>query len=86
MFIKEAPDVLLPHCTSIVLPSGEQVPLTPSLRDDRNALQYRWSTAAQRVLLLARRVISYVDVDVKKFGSPRVHRRQLSATLQTNSW
>jgi sodium/potassium-transporting ATPase subunit alpha len=70
MFIKGAPDVLLPRCTSVVLPSGERVPLTPSLRDDLNALQYRWSTAAQRVLLLARRVISFNDVEVKEFGSP----------------
>ena len=70
MFIKGAPDVLLPRCTSVVLPSGERVPLTPSLLDELNSLQYRWSTAAQRVLLLTRRVISFADVDVKELGSP----------------
>jgi sodium/potassium-transporting ATPase subunit alpha len=70
MFIKGAPDVLLPRCTSVILSSGERVPLTPSLHDDLTNLQSRWSTNAQRVLILTRRVIPSYEIDVKELESP----------------
>jgi sodium/potassium-transporting ATPase subunit alpha len=72
MFIKGAPDVLLPRCSSVVLPSGVVAPLTPELEESLVAIQSRWSSAGQRVLLLARRVIPGSDVDVKEIGSPEV--------------
>ena len=72
MFIKGAPDVLLPRCSSVVLPSGVVAPLTPELEESLVTIQSRWSSAGQRVLLLARRVIPGSDVDVKEIGSPEV--------------
>ena len=70
MFIKGAPDVLLPRCSSVVLPSGVVAPLTPELEESLVAIQSRWSSAGQRVLLLARRLIPGSEVDVKEIGSP----------------
>ena len=70
MFIKGAPDVLLPRCSSVLLPSGDVVGMTPGYRDHLTVLHSRWATAGQRVLLLARRVISNSEVDVKEFDSP----------------
>jgi sodium/potassium-transporting ATPase subunit alpha len=72
LFIKGAPDVLLPRCTSVLLPTGEITPLTQDLSDELTALQSRWSSGGQRVLLLARRVISNSEVDVKAFDSPEM--------------
>jgi sodium/potassium-transporting ATPase subunit alpha len=70
MFIKGAPDVLLPRCSSVLMPSGEIVPLTATLLEKLTILQSRWSSSGQRVLLLARRVILNSDVNVKEFDSP----------------
>jgi sodium/potassium-transporting ATPase subunit alpha len=70
MFIKGAPDVLLSRCSSMLLPSGEICPLTQTLTNELTNIQSRWSSTGQRVLLLARRLISNSDVDVKEFGSP----------------
>ena len=69
MYIKGAPDVLLSRCSSILLPSGEVVPLSPDLVNRFTALQSRWSSAGQRVLLLARRVVEGSEVNPKQFGS-----------------
>ena len=69
VFIKGAPDVLLPRCTSILMPNGDTVPLTSSLLQELTDLQYRWSISAQRVLLLARRIISYGDLKEKDLES-----------------
>lgn len=70
MFIKGAPDILLPRCTSVILPNGERAPLVPTLINELAALQSRWSSGAQRVLLLARRIISSSSIDIKEIGSP----------------
>ena len=69
MFIKGAPDVLMPRCRWVLLPNGDRIPMSQSLADEITNTQMRWSTAGQRVLLLARRVISGADVEVKEFGS-----------------
>ena len=82
MFIKGAPDVLFPGCSSVLFPSGEITPLTADLLEDLTVLQSRWSFAGQRVLLLARRIISSSDVDVKSFGSPETTEQILRE--QTN--
>lgn len=70
MFIKGALDILLPRCTSMLLPSGKTVPLAATLEEQLTALQSQWSSSSQRVLLLARRIIPNSNVDVKEFGSP----------------
>ena len=70
MFIKGAPDVLLPRCSSLLMPTGDIVPLTEKLLGGLTDLQSRWSSSAQRVLLLARRVIPSSELDGKDFESP----------------
>jgi sodium/potassium-transporting ATPase subunit alpha len=77
MFVKGAPDVLLPRCSSILLPSGQTVSLTPDLYEDLTVLQSRWSSIGQRVLLLTRRTMSYSEIDAKTFGSPEGQERVL---------
>jgi sodium/potassium-transporting ATPase subunit alpha len=70
MFIKGAPDVLFPRCSSVLLASGDTVAMTPDLMDQLTKIQSRWATAGQRVLLLARRVVSNSDVSIKELDSP----------------
>jgi sodium/potassium-transporting ATPase subunit alpha len=70
LYIKGAPDVLIPKCSFVLLPNGEIAPLTAEYLEKLTVLQSRWSTSGQRVLLLARRVISASGVDVKEFESP----------------
>jgi sodium/potassium-transporting ATPase subunit alpha len=72
MFIKGAPDVLLPRCSSVLFPSGQISTLTADLLEDLTVLQGRWSSSGQRVLLLTRRAFSRSRLDVKEFGSPEV--------------
>ena len=72
MFIKGAPDVLMPRCRWVLLPNGDRIPMTQSLVENLTNIQVKWSTVGQRVLLLARRVISSADVEVKEFGSPEM--------------
>lgn len=60
----------MPKCTSVLLPSGEIAPLTSKLAETLSEVQYRWSSAGQRVLLLARRVLSNSEVVANRFDSP----------------
>jgi sodium/potassium-transporting ATPase subunit alpha len=55
--------------TSIVLPSGEVVPMTPDLIAQVTDLHSRWASSGQRVLL-ARRVLSEAKLDTRFFQSP----------------
>ena len=56
---KGAPDVLFKRCTHINDPSGEgAVELTDEVRQRLTAVQEAWAANGQRVLLLAKRVIS----------------------------
>ena len=82
MFIKGAPDVLLPRCTKLLMPTGDIVPLTESLLQSLTDLQYRWSISAQRVLLLARRLIRDEDLCQKDFAEPEAanHFAQMYTT------
>jgi len=58
LLIKGAPDILLPNCSSALLPSGVIVPLDDELGARIAQLQERWAShGGQRVLLLARKII-----------------------------
>jgi sodium/potassium-transporting ATPase subunit alpha len=69
LFIKGAPDILVRRCSSILLPSGEVTPLTEELTRQLTTLQETWSSRGQRVLLLARRVISNSETQPKDWSS-----------------
>jgi sodium/potassium-transporting ATPase subunit alpha len=77
LFIKGAPDILLKRCTSILLPSGEITPLTEELTNQLTALQGTWSSLRQRVLLLARRIISTSEILPKDWTSEDASRAVL---------
>jgi sodium/potassium-transporting ATPase subunit alpha len=59
VFVKGAPDILLPKCTSALSSDNNSVtPLTPEMTANLNALQEKWAGKGQRVLLLCRRFYS----------------------------
>jgi sodium/potassium-transporting ATPase subunit alpha len=77
LFIKGAPDILLKRCNSILLPSGQVTPLTEELTDQLATLQGTWSSQGQRVLLLARRMISTSEILPKDWTSEDATRTVL---------
>lgn len=59
IFVKGAPDILMPKCTSVLsTTTNNVVPLTPETVSRLNALQERWARNGQRVLVLCRRFYS----------------------------
>ncbi|WVF73077.1 hypothetical protein IAT40_007896 [Kwoniella sp. CBS 6097] len=59
LMCKGAPDVLLKRCAYINNPSGDApLPLTPDVLARLTSVQEKWASKGQRVLLLAKRVIS----------------------------
>ena len=55
--IKGAPDVLMPRCNQILLPSGDISELTFNRRQTIEALQEKWSSQGLRVLMFARKIV-----------------------------
>lgn len=56
VFVKGAPDILLPKCTSVLSSATNSVkPLTPEVIARLNATQESWASKGQRVLLLCSR-------------------------------
>lgn len=55
--------MLLPRCSSVLLPSGELTRMTSEICDELNQLLSDWSRDGKRVLLLARRVVPEADID-----------------------
>ncbi|KAI8636494.1 hypothetical protein BD408DRAFT_448383 [Parasitella parasitica] len=59
IFVKGAPDILLPKCTSVLSSKNNAiVPLTKEVANTLNALQEKWASNGQRVLVLCRRFYS----------------------------
>lgn len=57
--VKGAPEVLLPRCGYVINPSGgPPIPIDQSVLGRISAVQERWAKGGQRVILLARRVIT----------------------------
>ncbi|KAG0326202.1 hypothetical protein BGZ99_009909 [Dissophora globulifera] len=56
VFVKGAPDVLLPYCTSYwsVANNSNPQPLTPESSDEISRIQQAWSRRGQRVLMLCK--------------------------------
>lgn len=55
VFVKGAPDVLLPHCTSYWSASENSLqPLTPESGSELSRIQQTWSRRGQRVLMLCK--------------------------------
>ncbi|CEP09916.1 hypothetical protein [Parasitella parasitica] len=56
VFVKGAPDILLPKCTSVLsAKSNTIVSLSPEVADGLKTLQEKWASNGQRVLVLCRR-------------------------------
>ncbi|KAL2008629.1 hypothetical protein VTN00DRAFT_6823 [Thermoascus crustaceus] len=58
LFIKGAPDVLLPRCSSYFQQDGTIGTLSQTKHDEIEAFKHRWSAQGKRVILLARKPIS----------------------------
>ncbi|KAI1315762.1 hypothetical protein EDD11_000365 [Mortierella claussenii] len=54
VFVKGAPDVLLPHCTSFLSSSNTPQPLTAEWTAELSRIQMSWSRRGQRVLMLCK--------------------------------
>ncbi|KAI8384387.1 uncharacterized protein BYT42DRAFT_493550 [Radiomyces spectabilis] len=57
LMCKGAPDVLLPRCSSVLLPDGTRHPLTEKRIAELVRVQVAWAHQGMRVLLLAQRII-----------------------------
>ncbi|KAG1826819.1 calcium ATPase transmembrane domain M-containing protein [Suillus subaureus] len=60
MFIKGAPEVLFPSCSSVLQSDGTVVKLTSRARQTFATLQEDWSSRGQRVLVLCRKPIEEI--------------------------
>ncbi|BGO93751.1 hypothetical protein NBRC10512v2_006066 [Rhodotorula toruloides] len=58
LLAKGAPDVLMPRCTSILQADGTTLPLTDEAQESLSAVQKRFASLGQRVLLFAKRSVS----------------------------
>lgn len=56
MFVKGAPDVLLPHLSFVSTPTGF-MPISPDVIDEITEKQRQWASQGKRVLLLAEKLI-----------------------------
>ncbi|KAI8328575.1 hypothetical protein BC941DRAFT_444686 [Chlamydoabsidia padenii] len=69
VFVKGAPDILMPKCTSVLCAQTNTVmPLTPDMSTRLAALQEKWARNGQRVLLLCRRFYSPQSTDMTTNG------------------
>lgn len=73
--VKGAPEVLLKHCSHVLNPSGGPPSVLEATERERIAqIQENWSGQGQRVLLLARRVVTdeylarFADNQTEQFG------------------
>ncbi|EPS43128.1 hypothetical protein H072_2880 [Dactylellina haptotyla CBS 200.50] len=62
LFIKGAPDVLLPRCQQITSHTGETCALDSDIRQVVEEIKDDWSRAGRRVILLARKVMKRSDI------------------------
>ena len=71
--------MLVPRCSFVLEPSGRLLEMTQEIRDKLKQLQIQWARTGQRVLFLARRVISaaelvdFIDLMEKSDTSPLDH-------------
>ncbi|EPQ30905.1 uncharacterized protein PFL1_01803 [Pseudozyma flocculosa PF-1] len=63
LLAKGGPDVLLKRSAYALDASGEVVPLTDEIRQSLMATQAAWSSRGQRVILLARRIVTSTMID-----------------------
>jgi sodium/potassium-transporting ATPase subunit alpha len=62
MFVKGAPDVLLPLCSHALTPSGDITEMTEEYLAELKQLRTNWARTSQRVLLLARRIVPNTEL------------------------
>ncbi|KAL4065657.1 hypothetical protein V8B97DRAFT_2105594 [Scleroderma yunnanense] len=64
MLVKGAPDILFPHCQSVLQGDGTSVCLGDRERQQLSALQNKWSSEGQRVLALCRKSASELKLQL----------------------
>jgi sodium/potassium-transporting ATPase subunit alpha len=65
IFVKGAPDVLFPSCSSVLQSDGTVVKLTNRARQTYATLQEDWSSRGQRVLVLCRKPIEEIKAGLQ---------------------
>jgi sodium/potassium-transporting ATPase subunit alpha len=69
MFVKGAPDVLFPNCTTVLQSDGTVSRLDYVAQRRFHDIRKRWSNEGQRVLALCRRTLPAVKVDTSKLSA-----------------
>jgi sodium/potassium-transporting ATPase subunit alpha len=62
LLVKGAPDILIKRCSSILAADGSSLPLTGSTFEELTEAQRTMASQGQRVLLLARRILSSAHI------------------------
>jgi sodium/potassium-transporting ATPase subunit alpha len=78
MFIKGAPDVLFPSCTTVMNADGSIVRLDNIARQKLSALQSDWSSEGQRVLALCQRSLGGIKLDTARMSSNEIEELMYS--------
>jgi sodium/potassium-transporting ATPase subunit alpha len=85
VFVKGAPDILMPKCTSVLCAQTNTVmPLTADLTTRLAALQEKWARNGQRVLVLCRRFYTLqndTDLASNAFQDEMVHHAVQDLTI-----
>ena len=69
IFVKGAPDVLFPNCTTVLQHDGTITPLNLAAQQRFHTLQEQWSREGQRVLALCRKSLPAVKFDTSKMSA-----------------
>ncbi|KAI0303358.1 Ca-transporting ATPase [Multifurca ochricompacta] len=70
LFVKGAPEAILERCTTVLVPGGQQLPLTPSLRTRLLAQTASYGQGGLRTMALA--FTDVQDVDIRHYQSEGV--------------
>lgn len=72
MFVKGAPDVLFPSCTSALKADGTTIPLDNAVTAKLSTLQQDWSNQGQRVLALCRRSLDGLKINTETMSAETI--------------
>ncbi|KAI0003211.1 hypothetical protein BJV74DRAFT_516784 [Russula compacta] len=67
LFVKGAPEFVLERCTTVLVPGGHQIPLTPSLRNQLLAQTTSYAQSGLRTMAFA--FVDVQDVDIHHYHS-----------------
>lgn len=81
LLVKGAPDILIQRCSSILGANGQALPLQGEVLDALTSYQRQMASEGQRVLLLARRILTAAQITPEALASRFV---MADATMAAN--